>query len=123
MAKWRLPNLAALQAYVGSLSDETLEWVLALYVDEFLNLLMVDTVAKGSVSSAPLPIGRVIGHALRLNAAGFFLVHNHPSGNPTPSRTDIDATRKIARCADDCGVPLLSHFIITSAGLQTVGEW
>jgi DNA repair protein RadC len=111
----------AVKAYVKSLGKESHEWLLALYVDVKMQLLAVDTIARGDTGSCPLPTWKLLdrGHALR--AAGFILVHNHPSGDPTPSETDIKATIRLARIAQDLDMPLLDHLIIAGDAMNSCG--
>lgn len=118
---WHIRNSAALESYVASLGEEFDEWVLALFVDAGLNLLSVETVSRGSISDAPINMGRIINRGTSLKAAAFFLVHNHPSGDPTPSAQDIRVTKRIAETADFCNLPLLCHVVVSSKGLRTVG--
>src|SRR6476646_7721863 len=85
----------AVRSYVESLGQEAHEWLLALYVDAKLNLLAVDTAARGDVAGCRVPIWKIIDRGHRLRAAGYMLVHNHPSGDPRPSRDDILVTRRL----------------------------
>ena len=119
----RLANRAAVHDYVRSLSAETHEWLLALYVDQGLNLLAVETVDLGSVGDVALDKCRVVLRGLQLRAAGFVLVHNHPSGFPEPSRADIGATRSLRMLAEDYDCHLLDHFIVAGDRMVSVGSW
>jgi DNA repair protein RadC len=58
-----------------------------------------------------LPVRTVIADALRLGTTGLLLSHNHPSGDPTPSRADIAATRVLARAADALGIRVHDHIV------------
>jgi len=113
----------AAHAYAASLGDEAHEWLLALYVDPELRLLAVDTVARGGVSSCKLPIWRIINHGHLLKAAGFILVHNHPSGDARASQADIEATRRLADIGRDLEMPLLDHLIVAGHEIREVGYW
>lgn len=68
--------------------------------------------AKGTVDHVPVYPREVVKRALEINASALILIHNHPSGDPTPSDTDISMTRKIARAADALGITLFDHIII-----------
>lgn len=59
-------------------------------------------------------------YALRAAASGFVLVHNHPSGDPTPSVEDVSFTRRVAAAAAVVGVPLLDHVVVTREGFSSV---
>jgi len=121
---WSLSHgRAAVKAYVESLGEEAHEWLLALYVDGDLGLLAVDTVARGDVSSCPVPFWKIIERAHALSAAGFVLVHNHPSGDLTPSMSDIRTTRRLADISRELDVPLLDHLIVARDQIVEVGYW
>jgi DNA repair protein RadC len=113
----------AVKAYVASLGAEAHEWLLALYVDAKFQLLAVETVAQGDVSSGDIPSWRLIDRAKALGAAGFILVHNHPSGDPTPSDSDIRATVRLAHVSKELDVPLIDHLIIAGDEIRSVGHW
>ena len=99
------------------------EWVLALFVDGELGLLAIETLARGSISGANVNIGHLICRGRSLRAAGFFLVHNHPSGDPTPSQMDINFTRRLLNTSADCDLPMLCHVIVAEGGMKAVGAW
>lgn len=120
---WHLRNFAALSEYLSGLPEETHEWVLALYVDQALGLLAVEAVARGTISSAPVKIGQIICRGRSLGSAGFFLAHNHPSGDATPSQQDIRLTRELAYISRECDVPMLCHVVVASDGMKVVGNW
>lgn len=121
---WNLAHgRKAVRAYVESLGEEANEWLLALYVDGHLQLLAVDTVAQGDVGSCPVPFWKLIDRAHTLSASGFVLVHNHPSGDPKPSYSDIQVTRRLARVSHELNVPLLDHLIVAGNQLYEIGEW
>jgi DNA repair protein RadC len=109
---WHLRGRNAVHRYIASLGEEAREWLLALYVDRNLNLLAVDTAARGTVSDCPVPFGRIYRHAVQLKAEGFILVHNHPSGDPRPSQSDLEATRRIRSLSRDLDMPLIEHLIV-----------
>jgi len=120
---WHVRGRPAVKAYVESLGTEAREWLLALYVDEQLNLLAVDTVSRGDVSSVHVNISHILYRGHVLNAAGFILVHNHPSGDPRPSKADIEVTVRIARTSRELDIPLLDHIVIAGDTMHSVGGW
>jgi DNA repair protein RadC len=111
---------AAVHAYVASLGQEAHEWLLALYVDAQFQLLAVDTVARGDVSSCKVPFWRLINRGHQLKAAGYILVHNHPSGDPRPSQNDILVTRRLEDLSRDAEMHLLNHLIIACDAMWIV---
>lgn len=106
-----------LQLQLGSLRHER---VLALYVDEHLRLLRSARISDGSARSASADITRIIQIALDVGASGILVVHNHPSGNPDPSRSDLDWTRRLARVAADLELRLVDHIIVASRGYKSL---
>jgi DNA repair protein RadC len=120
---WHIRGRKWVEAYLDGLGSEQREWLLAFFVDRELNLLAVDTIARGSVSDCPLSFRSIFlrGHAL--SAGGFLLVHNHPSGDPRPSADDIRATRRMAAIARELEFPMLDHFIVAGGEIRGVGEW
>lgn len=120
---WHMRNRDTVCEFVEGLAHETREWLIALYVAEDLRLLSIETVAVGSVSGVNVPIGRIIHRGLLTGASGFILVHNHPSGDPTPSRADIDVTIRLARTAEEMDLHMLSHLVIARDGVRTVANW
>ena len=109
--------------YVRWLSTQTAECVLAFYVDERRSLLAVDAVAKGGTSTVTFSVGKLIYRGMSIQADGFFLVHNHPSGDPNPSTADIETTKSIHRTSIEMGMPLLDHFIVAAGRILSVGMW
>lgn len=111
----------AVRSYVASLGDEANEWLLALYVGPGMRLLAVDTLARGDKSEVTIPFCKLAVHAYQLNASGFILVHNHPSGDPTPSRSDYIVTGRVARMAEFMEMRLIDHFIIAGDEMRSCG--
>jgi DNA repair protein RadC len=69
-------------------------------------------IAQGSLDSAPAHPRDVFAAAVRERAAAVLLVHNHPSGDPTPSQADLDMTRELAKLGNLMGIPVLDHIIL-----------
>jgi DNA repair protein RadC len=87
-----------------------------LFLDK-RNQLIVDEVQQvGTVDHTPVYPREVVKRALELSATAVILVHNHPSGDPTPSRADIDMTRQIAEVAKPLGVAVHDHIIVGRNG-------
>ena len=81
------------------------------------NVLIADEVQnKGMVDHAPVYPREVIKRALELSASSLILVHNHPSGDPTPSKADIAMTREITAAAKALGISVHDHLVIGRAG-------
>jgi DNA repair protein RadC len=83
-----------------------------LFLDRKNVLIADEEQAKGTVDHVPVYPREVAKRALELNASSIILVHNHPSGDPTPSPQDIDVTRRIVEACDTIGVAVHDHVII-----------
>jgi DNA repair protein RadC len=112
-----ITSWTALVAYVrAALAHEPREQFRALYLDRRNSLLRDEMVADGTVDHAPVYPREVIRRALELSASAMILVHNHPSGDPTPSRADIEMTRQIVEAARVFGLQVHDHLVVGSAG-------
>ncbi len=69
-------------------------------------------VSVGTLTTSLVHPREVFGEAIRENAAAIIVVHNHPSGDPEPSREDYEVTRRLAECGKMVGIPLLDHVVI-----------
>ena len=76
------------------------------------HVLRVATVYQGNVSSSLVRVGELFRDAVRLNAAGVILVHNHPSGDPTPSPDDLHLTAEALAAGRLLDIELLDHLVI-----------
>jgi DNA repair protein RadC len=83
-----------------------------LYLDRKNILIADEEQAKGTVDHVPVYPREVAKRALELNASALILVHNHPSGDPSPSRADIDMTQQVAAACDALSLSLYDHLII-----------
>lgn len=95
-----------------------------LYLDRKNVLIADEEQARGTVDHVPVYPREVVKRALELNASAIILVHNHPSGDPTPSESDITMTAKIQSAADSLGIALHDHLIIgksTELSFRTEG--
>lgn len=83
-----------------------------LFLDRKNVLIADEAQAKGTVDHVPVYPREVVKRALELNASSILLVHNHPSGDPTPSKADIDMTRQIDQACQAVGITIHDHVII-----------
>ena len=108
-----LANWQALIDYLTAvLARERVEQFRLLFLDTRNRLLADEAQARGTVNHTPVYPREVIKRALELNAVAIILVHNHPSGDPSPSREDIAMTRAIADAAATVSVALHDHVIV-----------
>ena len=70
----------------------------------------------GTVDHTPVYPREVVKRALELSATAVILVHNHPSGDPTPSRADIDMTKSVIEIAKPLGIAVHDHIIVGKGG-------
>jgi DNA repair protein RadC len=87
-----------------------------LFVDKKNQLIADEVQQEGTVDHTPVYTREVIRRALELSATAIILVHNHPSGDPTPSLADIEMTKKIVQAGDKLGVLVHDHIIIGRKG-------
>jgi len=83
-----------------------------LFLDAKNVLIKDESLQKGTVDETAIYPREVVKRALELHASAIIMVHNHPSGDPTPSRADIDMTREMAVAGKALGITLHDHLII-----------
>ena len=103
----------AARARIGHLAVE--EFWVAL-VDNKHRLMAWERVGKGTVDETPVYPREVLALALKHQASGLILAHNHPGGDPSPSVQDRDLTRRIAHSAKELGLRVLDHLIVAEKG-------
>lgn len=112
-----LTSWSAVVAYVrAAIAHGPREQFRALYLDRRNALLHDEWIADGSVDHAPVYPREVIRRALELSASALVLVHNHPSGDPTPSEADVRMTRQIVDGARLFGLQIHDHLIVSCNG-------
>ena len=108
-----LNNWDRLMSYLNAaLARERVEQFRILFLDNKNRLLADEAQARGTVNHTPVYPREVVKRALELHATAIILVHNHPSGDPTPSRDDIEMTREIKLAAQTLSVVLHDHIIV-----------
>jgi DNA repair protein RadC len=108
-----LNNWPKLLAYLtATLAHEQVEQARVLFLDVRNRLLADEAQGRGTVNHTPLYPREVVKRALELHATALVLAHNHPSGDPTPSREDIATTREIKTAAGALGITLHDHVIV-----------
>lgn len=112
-----LGNWQALLDYLRSVQAfSDIELVRILYLDSRNALIREEIASTGSVDQAPVYIREILKRALELGACAIIVVHNHPSGDPKPSRADIDITSQLVRAGKPLGIFVHDHLIVTPAG-------
>ncbi|MFZ5616432.1 MAG: RadC family protein [Pseudomonadota bacterium] len=96
----------------AAMADEKTELFRILFLDK-KNILIADEVQqRGTVDHTPVYPREVVKRALELAASAIILVHNHPSGDPTPSRADIEMTNQIVKAAAALNIRVHDHLVI-----------
>ncbi|MGE0869264.1 MAG: DNA repair protein RadC [Kofleriaceae bacterium] len=99
------------------------EVFLTIGVDIRNRLLDVVEVARGSVSAVEVHPREVFRPLIRMAAAGGVIVHNHPSGDPTPSGDDLALTRRLREVGALLGIPIIDHVVIGDRSFRSIAEW
>jgi DNA repair protein RadC len=94
------------------LSNKTKEHFIVVNLTNQHTIINYETVAIGTVNAVSLRPAEVLRSAILINAPAIILVHNHPSGNPKPSRSDIHFTRTIKQAAKHFDIEVLDHVVI-----------
>ena len=100
----------------AAMGFEAREQFRILFLDKKNRLIADEVQQRGTVDHTPVYVREVVKRALELSASAIILVHNHPSGDPTPSRADIDMTRQIVDAARPLGVTIHDHIIVGRQG-------
>jgi DNA repair protein RadC len=105
-----------LQYCRAAMAYEMREEFRILFLDNRNRLIADEVQGRGTVNHTPVYVREVIKRALELSASSIILVHNHPSGDPTPSRADIDMTKQIIEAAKKLDISVHDHLIIGRDG-------
>lgn len=117
-----LANWDRLMDYLHAvLSRERIEQFRILFLDNRNRLLRDEAQARGTVNHTPVYPREVVKRALELHATALILVHNHPSGDPTPSRDDIEMTAEIVSAAKALSIVVHDHVIVGNG--RTLSFW
>lgn len=115
-----ISSWTALLAYVrDKLQHESREQFRVLFLDRKNQLIADELMGQGTVDQAPVYPREIAKRALELSSSSLILVHNHPSGDPTPSRADIDMTREIIDALAPLGISVHDHLIAAKRGVSS----
>jgi DNA repair protein RadC len=98
--------------YMQDMRHRTAEQVLLVMLDSKNRILKDQVISEGTVNTSIMPVREVFVYAVKYEAVNIILLHNHPSGDPTPSTEDIRVTKKIAEAGKLIGISLMDHIII-----------
>ena len=100
----------------AAMGFEAKEQFRILFLDKRNQIIADEVQQKGTVDHTPVYVREVVKRALELSATAIVLVHNHPSGDPTPSRADIEMTKQIVSSAKNLGIVVHDHIIVGKQG-------
>jgi DNA repair protein RadC len=107
---------------IPSLRFEQKEHFLAMFLDIRNRILALSTISVGSLTSSIAHPREVFREAIRYSAASVILVHNHPSGDPAPSREDIQLTKQMMKAGEIMGIPVLDHVVVAGDNFVSLKE-
>jgi DNA repair protein RadC len=111
---------SALLAYVKvALANEPREQFRVLFLDKKNQLILDEVQNRGTVDHAPVYAREVMRRALEVSASSVILVHNHPSGDPTPSGADVEMTRQVVAAGRALQISVHDHLVVGREGVAS----
>lgn len=104
------------------MSHLNIEQFRLLFLDQKNKIIADEVQQQGTINTTPVFPREVVKRTLELGATSLIMVHNHPSGDPTPSQADIDITRKVIKAAKELEIHVLDHLIIGRFGHTSLRE-
>jgi len=115
-----ISSWSALLSYMRvALAHEPREQFRVLFLDKKNQLILDETMNHGTVDHAPVYPREIMRRALELAASALILVHNHPSGDPTPSPADIDMTKRVIEAGRSLNVSVHDHLVVGREGVAS----
>ena len=106
----------------AAMGFEASEQFRILFLDKKNGLIADELQQRGTVDHTPVYVREVVKRALELSASAVILVHNHPSGDPTPSKTDVEMTKQIVEAARPLGITVHDHIVVGRRGHASFKE-
>jgi DNA repair protein RadC len=123
--KTSISSWSALLSYARSrYAGRSTEAFAVLFLDKKNQFIAEEILGEGTVDHAPVYPREVVARALQLGASAIILMHNHPSGDPTPSTADVDMTRQVIEACRPLRIGVHDHLVIASdavASLKSLG--
>jgi len=117
MGRPALSSWSALLDYcTAAMARSEKEEFRVLFLDRKNHLIADEVQNRGTIDHTPVYPREIIKRALELGASSLILAHNHPSGDPTPSKADIAMTREVAVAAKALGISLHDHLVVGRGG-------
>ena len=108
--------------FIPLLRDKVTESFILLCLNTANKIVRIITISEGSANGTIVHPREIYKKALEYSAVSIIVIHNHPSGNPEPSKEDIQITRKIAEAGSFMQIPLLDHIIIAGNSYTSLVE-
>lgn len=105
-----------------ALRDLRIEQFRVVLLDGKHRMMREELISQGTLTSSPVHPREVFAAAIRHSAAALILVHNHPSGDPTPSADDIEITRRLAQVGELVGIRVLDHVIVGDGAFASLAD-
>ena len=100
----------------ASMAQDSIEQFRLLFLDSKNKLIADEVQQRGTVNHTPVYPREVVKRALELGATAIIMVHNHPSGDPAPSKADIEMTKAVADVAGKLGIAVHDHLVVAKSG-------
>lgn len=121
----RISSVADIVSAMADMKDLDREQLRVVFVDARNKIIGWEVVSQGTVTASLAHPREIMKGAILTNSTGIVIVHNHPSGESSPSNEDINLTKRLAQCCTLMGIALLDHVIIASEGcysFKTAGQ-
>lgn len=105
-----------------AMGHEEIENVRVFFINKKNILIKNEAVQKGTVDQTAIYTREIVKRAISLNASYLILAHNHPSGNPTPSKQDIFITKQLQAALKEVNIILHDHFIVADRGIYSMKQ-
>ena len=108
--------------YLWEIKDKTKEHFLCLYLNARNQLVHKEVISIGSLSASIVHPREVFHPAIQHTAASIILAHNHPSGDVSPSKDDIELTRRLSKAGEIMGIEIIDHIVISNDDFSSLKE-
>ena len=115
-------KVVGLAKYYLHLPEQTEEYLYMICLNVKLDATGVFELSHGNVNSSIVSVREMFQKALLANAVSIIVMHNHPSGDPSPSREDIQVTKRMVECGELLGVQVIDHIIVGRPGYCSLKE-
>lgn len=120
---YKIKNNKDVVKLFSDLKYEKREFLKIVILNNKNNVLRIKTIAIGTCNSVYTDPKHILAEVVKLEAPKFILIHNHPSGDPTPSNEDFLITKKVKGCSNILNIELLDHIIIAQNNYISIINW